>query len=445
MLAAVLIRFEQHSEGILGCQQIGKINIYLLPDTPPEMSAVADDNAEEKSEQWTENNLGNGSLMITFKTEKESEDEADDEDAYEEEPLDPTDYLETNHTTEESSKNDQEYLPYDDSALEVKIKEEPLEYPESVLPDIPTGEEVTQTKIKEEPDSDVECNGEFISCDATESEQNYELPPIIPDSIIHRCDNCRGEFDSEQDLETHLQECSKEVAMKNAIKARLKLKLGLNVAAPLGLLHLMPEKEVEEEKNPAVHGNCKPLPGKKYGCNLCGATFMNRSNVRVHKVLKHSSDRKFECNICNAKFKIKFILQKHINTKHSEIRNFCCTQCEAKFKTKHELISHTRFKHTDERNWECRICGSKFKTKAHLQAHESNRHTKVRNFKCDMCSATFKSKAALNRHLKYNSSKLHSNVTVFECTLCNMRFKAELPMKLHMAMSHSTEQEQESS
>ncbi|XP_059144417.1 zinc finger protein 155-like isoform X3 [Physella acuta] len=91
---------------------------------------------------------------------------------------------------------------------------------------------------------------------------------------------------------------------------------------------------------------------KKYECDVCHKTFLNRKDLSMHKI--HSGEKPHECGVCHKKF---------IHRQH--------------------LYNHTRI-HIIDKPYECEVCCKKFFKRNDLSMHKI--HSGEKPFECEATS-----------------------------------------------------------
>ncbi|XP_044267714.1 zinc finger protein 484-like [Tribolium madens] len=139
----------------------------------------------------------------------------------------------------------------------------------------------------------------------------------------------------------------------------------------------------------------------RYQCNICQKSFLTRSSYNKHKYTHSNASPRFICPVlnCPKMFNRKQSLHNHIASIHSEKRNFLCNICGASFKNRDNLRYHMK-KHTGAPHL-CTYCGRTFMQAGHLKYHMW-RHTGEKPYKCNKCHKGFVSKWVLTMHVKKN-------------------------------------------
>ena len=180
-------------------------------------------------------------------------------------------------------------------------------------------------------------------------------------------------------------------------------------------------------KNMARHME-KHTGKKKFQCEICLASFFQKTHLKNHIVL-HESGEYHECQDCKQKFLRKADLQKHQKTVHCIEVLLSCNVCGAQFSEQQKLEFHKRSHGRDKKEL-CGLCGEKFEDKeamiAHMQQHTSPIIDKP--FSCGVCQKNFAQKGHLNRHLKS-----HSEQAELVCGVCSKQCRSRYELVRHRA------------
>lgn len=65
------------------------------------------------------------------------------------------------------------------------------------------------------------------------------------------------------------------------------------------------------------------IPDRRYICNICGVTFVNRYNMETHMISKHDKLKSFNCEMCNVEFVSEWRFKKHIAVHDDKSRRKC--------------------------------------------------------------------------------------------------------------------------
>jgi len=119
---------------------------------------------------------------------------------------------------------------------------------------------------------------------------------------------------------------------------------------------------------------------RPYVCDLCGNSYVRRSNFAEHMTL-HSGEKRYRCKFCDRTFRKSCSRTKHERI-HTGVKPFVCLTCGASFTQKYNLTVHFR-KHAKESSTAGHIWSPGMQEQAsnfkvwHLSAHHPIRSSPV--------------------------------------------------------------------
>ncbi|KAI5634407.1 hypothetical protein NE865_12832 [Phthorimaea operculella] len=167
----------------------------------------------------------------------------------------------------------------------------------------------------------------------------------------------------------------------------------------------------------------------RYICEICDASFIQKSKLQRHKLVIHTKEKKYACKECGKAFNNACSLRKH-GLLHSGERPYMCPHCPRLFRDSSNLKKHINNKHSS--TVKPRPLASQ------PQSTESQAGTEVavvqsavavaqnalalvasgRKHQCDSCQKSFHSGKDLRRH-----EKVHKDDKPFECKIRDMKCK----------------------
>ncbi|KAG4070924.1 hypothetical protein HA402_001361 [Bradysia odoriphaga] len=199
---------------------------------------------------------------------------------------------------------------------------------------------------------------------------------------------------------------------------------------------------------------------KKYGCDVCNATYITQSHLRRHTRGAHqiNTDDKIKCQheSCAMEFTTTAGMKRHYKQRHMKERLYSCKQCDEKFYRKFQLRVHM-MKHTGvfpyycpkcgkgsvnlkqhehhlvgHKSYECSICGEIVGKWSQLQVHRRDKHSK--KYQCDICQKLFSHRSNMDSHMKIHSE----NKNVFLCTVsgCDKFYFHTKNLRAHVRAKH---------
>ncbi|XP_074646017.1 uncharacterized protein LOC141902269 [Tubulanus polymorphus] len=226
------------------------------------------------------------------------------------------------------------------------------------------------------------------------------------------CPECRTDFTSQEDLETHLITHYLSSTTEYGCTSCLKL-----FSKPDELQkHLMD-----------IHAH------HLYRCSLCKEIFDSKVNVQVHFAIKHSNECKlYKCTLCSTIFRSEMEWQLHVKVQHLHIsKPYRCLFCKDSFSTEMELQVHLT---AHKKQYQCPLCSEAFHVEYQLDKHMHSKHSQDTNhdFKHQ---TSFESDIGNNR--SHISPPRDREDDKFNCTVCDAKFADETTMLTHLSQSHS--------
>ncbi|XP_018578094.1 zinc finger protein 708-like [Anoplophora glabripennis] len=230
--------------------------------------------------------------------------------------------------------------------------------------------------------------------------------------VTFKCDTCNYETNCKSSFTEHTlthKKCS-EVQMLKCIYCQYetKSKRGIRRHVLTHERRLLDPKEATKIKR--MLQLKKPFSVKKFTCETCDFTTLNKSKFSDHQ-LRHKGEKPYGCNECEYRALKKNFLKLHMlsHRKPSEVPLYKCDKCDYEVRYKSSLINHQLIhKSTSEIQMnKCLYCDHETKKKAGLKEHiiychrsklfdpEENLRIKhvlklrklitVKMYKCDKC------------------------------------------------------------
>lgn len=131
-----------------------------------------------------------------------------------------------------------------------------------------------------------------------------------------------------------------------------------------------------------VHSN-----DRKFVCNICAKTFIQRSAYTTHMKGHQSVLKEYQCELCGRSFNQKSSLTVHLRI-HSDEKRFECNQCEKRFAQRHQLTYHVKALHSQIK---AKVGHDKIEGKAEIN-NIPDKQRKNLPYICTICDKRFKVK-----------------------------------------------------
>ncbi|XP_049824031.1 zinc finger protein Xfin-like isoform X2 [Aethina tumida] len=191
------------------------------------------------------------------------------------------------------------------------------------------------------------------------------------------CEECKAEFDKEDDLIKHFEIHATNVSAENKILTCSYCKVEFEDTSTYRE-HISHHIKAKKLLNKGKRTKKKSTKDGKFVCEQCNKSFIKHSLLERHERI-HTGVRPFVCHICKRGFTQRGTLHIHMK-RHEGIKPYECTLCPAKFGQKGNLKVHIEKTHTasssEERKFKCFICPCIFKKVSSLNAHMTRVHTK---------------------------------------------------------------------
>lgn len=170
----------------------------------------------------------------------------------------------------------------------------------------------------------------------------------------------------------------------------------------------------------------KPMPKEreKLVCPVCGILTYTLTN----HIATHEEKKKYTCNECPRSFVQKSNLLVHLK-QHTGIKDHICDICGAGFYTQKSLVRHNLI-HKGERPYQCNLCSKKFIARCDLNRH-LRIHAGYKPFKCATCAMSFNAKHQLQNH-----ERMHTGERPYSCQVCNVAFSYKVNLNNHVLKIH---------
>lgn len=168
-------------------------------------------------------------------------------------------------------------------------------------------------------------------------------------------------------------------------------------------------------------------------CEFCGKKFEKKRNLRQH--MKNHDEPSYICDKCGKKYSNRYSLDNHKSLQHGEYVEehgniYKCQICIATFTNRTDLYAHVKNHAEVSQNLLCDTCGKCFNSKHALNNHVRN-HLNIKSFACSDCPKRFRNRLLLTQH-----SHIHTGIKVFQCTACPKAFAKRESLRNHRKKHH---------
>lgn len=165
--------------------------------------------------------------------------------------------------------------------------------------------------------------------------------------------------------------------IQNHSKTKIMKKIEIEIKKPkIGVLLIYSRRLCYQASNSCFGQNRDPIWNwglckvkVKFDCQHCGASFTQKSILKLHVNGVHGKLKPFKCEDCQASFTLECTLNHHIKAVHDKVKPFKCSDCLKKV----NLQIH-QFQEHQQTTFSCKICGPSFPQKVDLQFHMSGQH-----------------------------------------------------------------------
>lgn len=267
--------------------------------------------------------------------------------------------------------------------------------------------------IDTQPPSDPLSEERYLECDyCSETFSNRDVLEEHLKShdyrMLHYCDDCGEEFQTNKAKRNHNVICVKKLICKYCDI----------------ILDSRGKKRQHEQKHvDALYGQL---------CEVCGERFKHQGTLDQHLKTQHTSLEKiYQCPKCPKKFAFKQKLSFHLKSVHTTLRAYLCEDCGADFKNPASLRHHRIRKHQPVGNKrECQVCRKLvpfYSLSKHMHTH------KAYSIQCPHCDKMFKNSSTLKQHVR-----IHEDQRQYRCDTCGVGFNRRDGLRLHMRVHEKT-------
>lgn len=180
-------------------------------------------------------------------------------------------------------------------------------------------------------------------------------------------------------------------------------------------------KEFDSQKNLDKHLNTHD---NQYSCDTCGEGFKKIIDYTLH-LQKHSEDQLFKCLLCQFVTNRGHLVKSHLYSVHEQFKKYKCEMCGKGFAIFTHFQEH-KYYHTGEKPFQCDICGQKFMYTRYLNSHKVQMHkSESKGIECKICKKIYSHRNSLHTHMKSHTG------TVSVCDVCGKTLSSNEKLRLH--------------
>ncbi|CAG7719500.1 unnamed protein product [Allacma fusca] len=196
----------------------------------------------------------------------------------------------------------------------------------------------------------------------------FQFEPVVKTEPVEgddtSCPYCHAEFESEDSLEEHMEDCpnmNNEPYDSSSDQKPISNNFELS-----SILSFHPT-------------GSNTILSKQFGCMICPKKFRFKSQLNRH-VKIHTGDRPHSCDVCGGTFASRWHLSRHQMTHLVEQKVFFCDLCLTAFSRKKNFELHSKV-HAKQKPFKCGECPACFKVKdelvLHMQVHAGRKTVPV--------------------------------------------------------------------
>ncbi|XP_037816626.1 zinc finger protein 62 homolog [Lucilia sericata] len=253
-------------------------------------------------------------------------------------------------------------------------------------------------EVVEQQEPEEDSLNDILELNKSEIEENLLIELKTP-VIKNQCKICKHVFRTSQGLASHrtkahiktyqynCDKCYKGFDSKENYKKHVDRHLGVK-AFKCPQCNKAFDSTGTLNQHLICHSNETP-----HLCTICGKSFNRAGSLKQH-TLRHGTEKTFKCSLCPKSFKCLPDQISHMY-KHNG-RRYVCNICGASLSTSSSLASH-KLIHTGERPYKCDQCDKSFNISSNLHVHKRI-HTGEKPYSCPYCEKTFRQSNDRNKH-----------------------------------------------